>query len=210
MGRVSCRVLHSLIFVALLCVSPAVHAAAISAHETVQNATESLLKKLADTNDIYAQDPLKFYHAVDSALAPYIDFDKFSRGVMAKYYKRATPAQRQRFKLVFKDDLIKTYAKALLEFDNERIRVLPADDAKPQRGNKTTVRMEIYSKSGSIYPVDYTTMLTNGEWKLINVVVNGVNLGFAFRDKFRNAMGANKGDVDRVIDGWNSKVTTGK
>jgi len=225
MRLVNWRLLNNLIFfvfISVSMVSPAagspaagtpaagMPAAGISAHETVQNATDLLLEKFSEIKHLYTQDPLIFFNEVDSVMAPFIDFDKFSRGVMAKYYKRATPAQRQRFQLEFKDDLIKTYAKALIEFDNERISILPAGETKPKRGNKTIVKMEVHSKSGTIFPVDYTTTLINGQWKLINVRVNGINLGMAFRDKFRDAMATNKGDIGQVIDSWNSKVVSKK
>jgi phospholipid transport system substrate-binding protein len=48
--------------------------------------------------------------------------------------------------------------------------------------------------------------LTDGQWKLINVKVNGINLGLQFRDKFRQDMAAQKGDIDKVIDGWNPEA----
>ena len=66
--------------------------------------------------------------------------------------------------------------------------------------------MVVHSKNGTLYPVDYTTALTDGQWKLINVKVNGINLGLQFRDKFRQDMAAQKGDIDKVIDGWNPEA----
>jgi phospholipid transport system substrate-binding protein len=213
MGQASWRMLIVLIVLAFSGVSgtaPALGAPAAggSAHDMVQSATDLLLNKLAEVKHLYAQEPVTFYREVESALVPYIDFDRFSRGVMAKYYRRATPAQREKFKDVFKDDLIRTYATALVEFDNERIRVLPPGNTKPKKADKTTVKMEVHSKNGTIYPVDYTTMLSNGQWKLINVRVNGINLGLQFRQKFGHAMGSKKGDIGQVIDSWNSEVAT--
>lgn len=181
-------------------------AVSISAHETVQKATDHLMKKLAEVKHLYAQDPVRFYYEVESAIAPYIDLNKFSRRVMAKYFRNATLAQKEKFKLVFKDSLIRTYAKALVEFDNETITILPPGKAKRKRVNETIVKMVVHSKNGTLYPVDYTTALTDGQWKLINVKINGINLGLQFRDKFRQDMEAKKGDVDSVINSWNAPV----
>lgn len=216
MTRVSRRVLNTLFLIASFLVSLAIHAAGapaagapeagISAHKTVQKATDHLMKKLAEVKHLYAQDPQRFYDEVESAIAPYIDLNKFSRRVMAKYYRNATLAQKEKFKLVFKDKLIRIYAKALVAFDHETISILPAGKTKRKKVNETIVKMVIHSKNGTLYPVDYTTALTDGQWKLVNVKVNGINLGLQFRDKFRQDMAAKKGDIDKVIDSWNAPV----
>ena len=52
------------------------------------------------------------------------------------------------------------------------------------------------------------TMAQNksGEWKLINVVLNGVNLGKSFRDQFTQAMKQNDNNIDKVIATWAQKA----
>lgn len=215
MARLNWTALNTLILLAFLSVPITVAAAGtpaagISAHETIQLATDHLLRKLSEVKHLYAKEPQRFYYEVESALAPYIDFDRFSRGVMAKYYRKATPAQKEKFKVVFKDGLIRTYAKALIEFDNEKIIVLPPAKKKPPQRKTTTVKMEVYSKNGNVYPVDYTAVLTSDGWKVKNVRIEGINLGLQFRDKFKFAMGSKKGDIDQVIDSWNSPVVKEK
>ena len=42
----------------------------------------------------------------------------------------------------------------------------------------------------------------SGEWKLINVVLNGINLGKSFRDQFAQAMRQNDSNIDKVIATW--------
>ncbi|HJN50052.1 MAG: ABC transporter substrate-binding protein [Pseudomonadales bacterium] len=215
MRRIDWRELNSLVLLTFSLVFVALQAAGapaagtpagINAHETIQNATDHLLQKLAEVKHLYAKEPLRVYYEVESAIVPYIDLNRFSRRVMAKYYRNATAAQKEEFKLVFKDGLIKTYAKALVEFDNERIAILPPRKGKPKRADQAVVKMVVHSKNGTLYPVDYTTALTDGQWKLINVKVNGINLGLQFRDKFRQDMAAQKGDIDKVIDGWNPEA----
>ena len=46
----------------------------------------------------------------------------------------------------------------------------------------------------------------SGEWKLINVVLNGVNLGKSFRDQFAQAMKQNDNNIDKVIATWAQKA----
>ena len=43
-------------------------------------------------------------------------------------------------------------------------------------------------------------------WVLENVIVNGVNIGLAFRDKFEQLMSKHRGDINKVIENWTSTV----
>ena len=41
-----------------------------------------------------------------------------------------------------------------------------------------------------------------GEWMVVNVVINGINLGKTFRNQFVQSAQRSGGDIDQVIDGW--------
>jgi phospholipid transport system substrate-binding protein len=41
-----------------------------------------------------------------------------------------------------------------------------------------------------------------GEWKLNNVVIEGINLGQTYRSQFASAADQNRGDLDKVIANW--------
>ncbi len=177
----------------------------VSAYEEVKRVTDELLKKLIQVQPLYETDRQKFYQEVDQSLGQFIDFDGFSRGVMAKYYRRATDEQKARFVRTFRDELIQTYSKALVEFDNEEVIVKPED--KPQKDpRKAKIRLEVHGKDGTIYPVDYSLVQKNGNWKLRNIVINGINIGLQFRSQFSSSMQKYKNDIDLVIENWNVNV----
>ena len=172
-----------------------------SAYESVQSSTDHLLKKLLEVQHIYSADKARFFQEVDSSLAPFIDFKGFSRGVMAKYYRRASDQQKQRFAVVFRAALIKTYSRALVEFENQKIIV--KQDNKPQKNpNKARVSLEVYGKDGTIYPIEYSMTLIDNQWKLRNIVINGINIGLQFRSQFTEYMQRHKNNIDKVIDNW--------
>ncbi len=176
-------------------------AAKLSAYESVQASTDILLKRLVEVKPLYQEDPDAFFSAVHEALDPYIDFEGFSKRVMAKHYRSATEAQRQAFLLRFEDALIKTYATALLEFDNQKVVVI--EPTTPQKDpDKAAILIEIYAKSGTIYPVHYQVSRQDGRWLLGNVIINGINIGLQFRSQFNASMQKYSKDIDRVIENW--------
>jgi len=176
-----------------------------SAFESVQQSTDVLLAKLKEVQPIYESDPEKFFAEVDSALDPYIDFQGFAKRVMAKHYRKASEEQRATFQQKFRQALIRTYATALLEFDNQKVLVL--EPTKPQKKpDRAAIVIEVHAKSGTIYPIHYQLGLQGDSWMLRNVVVNGINIGLQFRSQFNAYMQRYKGDIGLVIANWAVEV----
>ena len=179
----------------------AVSFAATDAHIVIEQTTDNLLADLQANKAQYPTDPTAFYNAMEAILGPVVDADGISKSVMTvRYSRRATPEQMQRFQENFKRSLMQFYGNALLEYDNQGIRVLPGKTAADAQ--RSEVRMEITDKKGVIYPVSYTMVKVDGQWRMRNVIINGINLGKLFRDQFSEAMQRNAQDLDRVIDNW--------
>ena len=189
--------------VAMICclIVSAVNAETADPFDAVKQANDVLLSQLNESLALYETDPVAFYKAVDESLGPFVDFTGFSRGVMAKYYKRATKQQQQDFVAVFRKGLIETYSNALVGFDNQQVNVVrpTTPQKKPER---PVITIEITGQDGSIYKVDYNLILLDGQWKLRNVVINGINIGLQFRSQFQASMVKNKNNLDDVIAGW--------
>lgn len=176
-------------------------------YKAVQDATDQLIAKLKDVQPLYKTDKQKFFSEIKHSLAPFIDFDGFARGVMAKYYRRATPAQREKFAEKFQQELIETYANALVQFDNQKVEVEHPD--QPPEDGRATIELKIYGNDGQVYPVSYTLAYVDNAWKLRNVVVNGINIGLQFRSQFANYMQKYHDDIDAVIENWNVEDKSG-
>lgn len=190
---------HVLLFSALAFTGISV--AAPDAHTVVEQTTNNLLADLKANKEKYRTDPTAFYNAMDAILGEVVDADGISRSVMTvRYSRRATPEQMQLFQENFKRSLMQFYGNALLEYNNQGIRVLP--NSIEQGKNRSEVRMEVTDNKGVIYPVSYTMVKINNQWRMRNVIINGINLGKLFRDQFAEAMQRNAQDLDRVIDTW--------
>lgn len=189
----------------MLAMLPMLALAAPSAHEVIQKTTDELLADLKANKEQYRQDPNAFYEALNSILGPVVDAEGISRSIMTvKYSRGATPEQMERFQENFKRSLMQFYGNALLEYNNQQIRVLPPSGR--QDPERTSVGMEVTGRQGEIYPVSYTMVKLNGEWRVRNVIINGINVGKLFRDQFADTMQKNGGNLDRTIDGWGEVV----
>ncbi len=186
------------------------NAAGSSARDVVANTSDDLQALIEEARDYVDEDPERFFVAVETLLRPVVDFAGFARNVMAGYYKQATEDQRERFAEVFKWGLVRSYALALTDFSDGEAILVPA--ARPPRSPKReSVKMEIHTSTGEIYPLVYSMALgSDGVWRMRNIIINGVNIGLTYRNQFKSAASDNRygGDLDRVIDAWANVVQT--
>lgn len=144
------------------------------------------------TDDVYFQQ-------VEKTLDGVVDFPFIAASVMGKAYKQATPAQRKQFLTVFKDGMIKSFAKGILGYADSKVVVAGVNEVNPTR---VIVKQEVTAE-GTTHKLDYTMRKgSSNEWKLINVVLNGVNLGQSFSGQFKSSLTKYNGDIDKVIANW--------
>lgn len=186
-----------------------------SANDVVKATTDRVMKIITDAQIYYDTDPDRFYNEVGQVLTDVVDFDSFARGVMGthaskKQYmaletneeKAAFKARIKRFADTFKDGLVQTYAKGLLAFSGNRIKVLPSAKDAATKGSVTVIQ-HIYGESEKPYVLQYKMRKNrSGEWKLRNVTIEAINLGRVYQSQFRSAVKQYKGDIDAVIDNW--------
>lgn len=194
---------------ALLLVLPLATAQAADSgnpQQMVQDATNALLARIVKEKDTLKKDPQALYRLVDENITPFMDTDGISRRVMGQYFRQATPAQQTEFARVFKQSLIRTYAKGLTAYENQKIVFKPykaGPDAK-----KAQVDVDVYGNNGQIYPVNFQLQQDKaGAWKVQNLILNGINLGLTFRNQFASAVESNKGSIDKAIAGWSPDAT---
>ena len=181
------------------------HAQSQSPEALVRDNVESLMADLEGRKDYYANNLGELEALVDRNLDQVADFRYIGASVMGNYFRNATPEQRSRFADVFRQTLIDTYTRGLVTFDYDELRVLDAQQTQ-RYDDQASVAMEVVANNGQVYPVSYSLRLSGGEWRVVNVIVNGINLGLTFRNQFDQAMRDNNRDYDAVINGWSPEV----
>ena len=176
-----------------------------SSSEYVEKIHEDIVLVVRAKQGIYEENPEEFIKAISFALQPLVDFKRISRNVMGRYYKDANKEQIEKFNKVFKASLLETYSKTLAEFKDEEILV-SSEVKKSPKGNKEKVSLQIVT-STKVYPAVYDMYLNKeGQWKLINIVINGVNLGLTFRNQFYSLMEKEENNLDVVIERWVTSI----
>ncbi len=162
--------------------------------EVVQETSARMIDALRQNHAALRQDSSRIYELVDQIVLPNFDFELMSRWVLGRAWQQASPEQRRRFTEEFRTLLVRTYAKALLEYSNEEVRVPPQPAAS---GSETTVRTEVQPKTGRPIQINYSMRLGDAGWKVYDVTVDGVSLVTNYRSTFTSQI-RNSG-LDAVI-----------
>ncbi len=188
--------------VLLACLAWPLAAQERAAHQVVEKGIEALTLAFEEHQQNFEEQPDALYQALSDAMQPYVDFRYISARVMGgRYFRAATPEQRSRFARVFQDTLVRTFGQGLMNFDYREFDLRFRETAS-RHENQQSVELEVIAADGQRYPVIFTLRYHNDEWKVINLIVNGVNLGLTFNSQFDRAMREHRRDFDKVIDNW--------
>ncbi|MGB5062888.1 MAG: ABC transporter substrate-binding protein [Candidatus Competibacter sp.] len=175
--------------------SGAIEAAVRPPQEVIQDTSTRMIDALRQNRAMLDREPGRIYGLVDQIVLPNFDFGLMSRWVLGRAWQQATPDQRRRFTEEFRILLVRTYAKALLEYSNEDLRLLP----QPAQGDdsEVTVKTEVRLKAGRPIQINYSMHLNNDGWKVYDVTVDGVSLVTNYRSTFASQIRAS--GMDSVI-----------
>lgn len=124
-----------------------------------------------------------------------MDFDTLSKLVLARNWPKFSPAQQTEFTAEFKRHLSVTYGRNVDHYKNEKVAIL--GERSEARGD-ITVHTKIL-RGGGIEDVlvDYRLRQNDGQWKIIDVIVEGVSMVSNFRSQFQDIVA--NGGPDRLL-----------
>lgn len=171
--------------------------------EVVRKVTTDVLAAVQENKPNYSDDPDAYFSAIDRAVADHVNFERMAYLVMdATYYRASTAEQKASFVETFHDSLVRTYSKGLLTVDQPDFEILPVE--APEGAQTVTVKQELRAGS-SEFDLDYSMRReADGRWLLVNVVIDGINLGSTFRNQFAQSARKFGGDLDLVIESWST------
>lgn len=155
---------------------------ATTPNEVVKETAEGVISHIESNRSILETHPEKIYDMVNELVIPRFDFISMSKWVLGKHWKTASETQRSKFITQFKALLVRTYARALLEYSGQNIKYYPVEQ-NPQ-SNLAVVRTELVSSSSAQLPILYRMHQKNEEWKVVDVAVDGVSLVTTYRGSF--------------------------
>ena len=176
------RVIKSLFLSLIIAISSPLAIAAQSPDAVVKETSNGVIDRIESERSTLEANPEQVYELVNELVIPHFYFISMSKWVLGKNWKKASESQRTDFVKQFKTLLVRTYARALLEYSGQEVKYFPVEQ-KPD-SNLAVVRTELTSAGSEPFPVAYRMHQKNEEWKVVDVAVDGVSLVATYRGSF--------------------------
>ncbi len=169
---------------------------------------DSNSQKMADVLiknvELFEEDRPLYEDKIKEIFEPMIDFRRVAFSVMGKkYYLMATEDQRAEFVLIFKDSLLDNYASTLAKWGDSSITTVFPKENQLDFEKNVEVK-QILDTGTSKYPVSYKLRKNKDGWKIVNIIINGLNLGLTLRNQFQALAISSDEDIEITIKNWNS------
>jgi len=189
------RLIGSVILSLTLIGSAYAETADVAVAQLTQNVIDVVMTATKDNAEIS-----EFAPKLDSMMADYADFDWIAKNIMGSYRKKATPEQVHLFGETFRQVMIQTYAKSFLAYDGQKVTTYPVAE-KYKNKRRVPVKQTVEGIAGGLNIVYTMGQKKDGRWVMLNLRVNGVNLGQTYQQQFSRMM-KEFGMIDQVISRW--------
>ena len=166
---------------------PLARAAEEAPDEMIRRLSMDVLSTIKADKDVQSGDVRKIITFVDSKIMPNVNFTRMTASAVGRSWRQATPEQQKRLQDEFKNLLVRTYAGALSQLQDQTTNVKPL---RSQAGDtEVIVRTEILGR-GEPIQLDYRMEKTAGGWKIYDINVLGVWLVETYRTQFAQEISA--------------------
>jgi len=168
----------------------------------IDSNAQKMVQVLTENVDLFESDRELYENKIKEIFEPMIDFRRVAASVMGKkYYLMASKDERAKFVNIFKDSLLDTYAETLAQWGDSLI----STEFPKSNFNKVITSVEVrqtLDTGSSKYPISYKLRKSNEGWKIVNIIINGVNLGLTFRNQFQALAVSHEEDIETTLKNW--------
>ncbi|MGA7750383.1 MAG: ABC transporter substrate-binding protein [Gallionella sp.] len=190
------KILKKMILGASMCCALGVaHAEVIAPDMLIKNTVQEVIGIIKQDKDIQAGDQKKIIALVDAKVLPHFDFARMTQLAVGKYWRTATPEQKQALIKEFRDMLVRTYTKVFTVYRDQTVEMKPF---RMEAGDTEATVKTIINKPGSqAIPVDYEMEKAADAWKVFDISIDGVSMVMSYRGTFASQI--QEGGIDGLI-----------
>jgi phospholipid transport system substrate-binding protein len=133
------------------------------------------------------------------------DFDTISKLVLASHYRQFSDGQRMDFVELLHRYLTTTYGQQIDNYGNETVSVT---GGRAEARGDYTVQTRIKRNNGQDLSVEYRLRKVGEDWRLIDVIGEGISLVSNLRSQFGEIL--NDGGPDKLLKVLREKNAAGK
>ena len=174
------------LFIFMLLISP-LQAEAGLPLDTVEKHVNSVLNILRDPAMQGEANKEAKEQKIESIANQMFDYVALSKLTLGRSWKQFTREQQKEFVRLYQSILKNAYMDKILSYTDEKVTF---DKELMLSDNKAEVQTKIITKSTEI-PIFYRVYLKDGEWRVYDVIIEGISLIKNYRTQFREILANN-------------------
>ena len=191
------RFLIGLFTVASLCCGSL---AAAASPDAAKGFVDTLAKEVLAVVQDSSLDKNAQTQKIEALFTDKVDINFVAKFVLGTHWREATEQQRSSYIAAYKPFILKNYANRLTRYSGQTYVLKQArSDA-----DATVVTMEIKDSQGQTINVDYRLVPTGSQYKIVDIIVEGVSLLTTQRSEFGSII--NQKGVDGLTEALKQKV----
>ncbi len=132
------------------------------------------------------------------------DMPTIDRLVLGRYWRVATPEQRNRFEKLFEELMVYTWSN---RFKNTAGSVrLEISGTAPEPGGGIRVESTIVRQNQQPIAVGWRMRAVDGKWRIIDLTVAGTSMITTYRQEYAAVIAENGGSVDALLQALHRKL----
>ena len=151
--------------------------------QLVLNNSQRVLTTLEKRRAEFSKNRVALRQFISTEFNAMFDRDYAARQVLGRHGRGASDEDVKQFADALADNLMQRYGSSLLDF-NTQLRVRVKSETPLPRGLGVKVSSEFLRQGGAAIPVDYLMRKTGTQWKVFDVMVEGVSYVQTFRNQF--------------------------
>lgn len=169
------RKLLSLVLFTFTLTSASTLAATETAYDVVSQVGDSLFSRIKNESTQLKTNPAALETIVEQELMPYVDYRYTGLKILGKHIRTTTKEQREQFIEAMRHYLVKTYASALKQYNNQQVTFYPPKD---EDGKIVAVTAMIRANGQQDIDVVFKMRQDSKtlQWKAFDMVVEGISL----------------------------------
>ncbi|AIC10159.1 MlaC/ttg2D family ABC transporter substrate-binding protein [Xylella fastidiosa] len=153
------------------------------ASKMVIDSSARVLSTLEQQRAQFRQDPKALRQFMETEFTTIFDRDYAARLVLGKYARNASDTDVKLFADAIGENLMQRYGNALLTFEGKPSFRAKSESRLP--GNRNVrVSTELIRSGADPVAVDYLLRNVNGQWKIFDVMIEGISYVQTFRNQF--------------------------
>jgi phospholipid transport system substrate-binding protein len=180
-------VLNIVVFFAVLLILPSVVIAG-AAKDTVEAQISKMLAKM-QTPEFKGMERDAKLTEIHTLINEVFDWQELSRRTLGREWKKFTPDQQKEFVSLFEDLLENIYADRILAYTHEKIEFGKETELKKGR---VEVESYIITTDNKKVPLFYRMTNKSGQWRVYDIVIEGVSMVKNYRGQFRQILSKKK------------------